>query len=398
MVQTNPAAALLGTGANGKASSNSAKTGDDGAFKREFEQVSRSAEPHNDAPSSATDDKVKETAESQQSPKTQEATEREPREQAASDEMTEEEVVAEGGKKLPPVAALELEDEGETDTDALAAEQLENPQAVLQTLMQQEGKQANRAATDESKLAAVQPTAVKGEVKAESGADDTLSFSNLRLRDLNPADLANLGRDGGSATAQQGKGDNALFTLVNGASRSATSFGEVLNTSAAAASVNTTQPQQPAATLPAQMSIAIPLQQSGWDQAMGERVVWMARNNLQQAQIQLNPRELGPIEIKISVQNDQTQVNFVAHHATTRDAIEAALPKLREMLSEQGLNLGQADVSQHSFGDNQRQAAVADQRNGLGGTSGGEPEQDVAGDEITTHVSRVSSNAVDYFA
>ncbi len=395
MVQTNPAAALLGVGANGKAAASSAKNGDDGAFSREFEQVSRSAEPHNDAPSS---DSVNETADTHQTPKSQEATEREPQEQAASEETTEEEVVAASGKNLPPVAAVDLDEESETDSDALTAEQVDNPQAVLQTLMQQEGKQVSRAATDETKLAAVQPAVVKGEAATESSADDALSFSSLRLRDLNPADLANLGKEGGNASAHQGKGDNALFTLVNGATRSATNFGEMLNTSTAAATVNSAQPQQTASTLPAQMSIAVPLQQSGWDQAMGERVVWMARNNLQQAQIHLNPRELGPIEIKIQVHNDQTHVNFVAHHATTRDAIEAALPRLREMLGEQGLNLGQADVSQHSFGDNQRQAAVADQRNGLGGNAGGELEHDGNGDELVTQVSRVSPNAVDYFA
>ncbi len=398
MVQTNPAAALLGVGANGKAAASSAKTGDDDAFSREFEQVSRSTEPQNGAPPSAADETVNETAESHQSPNSQEATEREPQEQAASDETTEEEVVAAGGKNLPPVAAVELDEESETDTDALTEEQVDNPQAVLQTLMQPESKQVTRAVTDEAKLAAAQPAAAKSEVRGESSADDTLSFSSLRLRDLNPTDLANLGKEGGNATAQQSKGDNALFTLVNGATRGAMTFGEMLNTSTAAATVNTAQPQQPTSALPAQMAIAVPLQQSGWDQAMGERVVWMARSNVQQAQIQLNPRELGPIEIKIQVHNDQTHVSFVAHHATTRDAIEAALPRLREMLGEQGLNLGQADVSQHSFGDNQRQAAVADQHNGLGSSSGGELEHDGNAEELTAHVSRVSTNAVDYFA
>ena len=58
---------------------------------------------------------------------------------------------------------------------------------------------------------------------------------------------------------------------------------------------------------------------------MAERVVWMTNANIQEAEIQLNPRELGPIGIKVTVQNEQASVSFVAQHATTREALEQAL-------------------------------------------------------------------------
>ena len=105
--------------------------------------------------------------------------------------------------------------------------------------------------------------------------------------------------------------------------------------------------QRPMAALPVQ----VPVGQPGWDSAVGERIQWMVSRNVQQAEIRLTPPELGPMEIKISLQNDQTQVQFVANHATTRDALEAAIPRLRELFGEINLNLANVDVSQQQTGD-----------------------------------------------
>lgn len=101
-----------------------------------------------------------------------------------------------------------------------------------------------------------------------------------------------------------------------------------------------------------QLPVQAPVQQPGWDRAMGERMVWMARNNLQEAQLQLNPRHLGPIEVRLSLNQDQAQVSFIAGNPQAREALESSLPRLREMFADQGLNLGQADV--HSRGQERR--------------------------------------------
>ncbi len=101
--------------------------------------------------------------------------------------------------------------------------------------------------------------------------------------------------------------------------------------------------------------IALPLQvpvgQPGWDNAVGERIQWMLSRNVQQAEIKLSPPQLGPMEIKISLQNDQTSVQFMASHSATRDALEAAIPRLRELFGEINLNLANVDVSQRQAGD-----------------------------------------------
>ena len=87
----------------------------------------------------------------------------------------------------------------------------------------------------------------------------------------------------------------------------------------------------------------------GWDGALGQKVVWLVNQRHQTAEMQLNPPNLGPLEVKITIANDQASALFVSHHAAVRDAIEAALPRLREMLAESGITLGNAQVSAESY-------------------------------------------------
>lgn len=84
---------------------------------------------------------------------------------------------------------------------------------------------------------------------------------------------------------------------------------------------------------------------NAWSQGLGERLLLMADKGLQSATIKLHPEQLGPMQIRIQVDEDGTaQVLFSAHHAQTRDALELAIPRLRDMFAEQGLSLMQANV------------------------------------------------------
>lgn len=96
--------------------------------------------------------------------------------------------------------------------------------------------------------------------------------------------------------------------------------------------------------------LQVPVGQPGWEGGLGERIQWMLSRNLQQAEIKLTPPELGPLEIKISLHNDQGQVSFMAAHGATREALEAAIPRLREMFNEINLNLANVDVGQRQAG------------------------------------------------
>lgn len=83
----------------------------------------------------------------------------------------------------------------------------------------------------------------------------------------------------------------------------------------------------------------------GWDQALGQKVVWMVNGEQQSASLTLNPPDLGPLQIELKVANNQATANFTAGQQEVRQALEAAMPKLREMLGEAGIQLGQANVS-----------------------------------------------------
>ncbi|RKZ80800.1 MAG: hypothetical protein DRQ35_01565, partial [Gammaproteobacteria bacterium] len=75
----------------------------------------------------------------------------------------------------------------------------------------------------------------------------------------------------------------------------------------------------------------------------------MAREGIQQATLKLNPANLGPVEVKLTMNDEKVHVTFVAQHAATRDALEQALPRLRESFTENGLEFADADVLQHDF-------------------------------------------------
>jgi flagellar hook-length control protein FliK len=104
----------------------------------------------------------------------------------------------------------------------------------------------------------------------------------------------------------------------------------------AAALAATTGPSTaPAANAPA-LQIPVAVGAQDWDRQLGERVGVLVDQGLTNAQLKLSPAHLGPLEIRISVQNDQANVWFGTHSHATREALEAAAPKLREMLGAQG--------------------------------------------------------------
>lgn len=111
-------------------------------------------------------------------------------------------------------------------------------------------------------------------------------------------------------------------------------------------------PQQLAGTHPV-IRMEMPVSHPGWGAEISGQVKWLAQNNIGGAEIRLNPPELGPIEVRIKTDGDQTSVFFTAHHAATRDALEQALPRLREAFAAGGLQLADANVSEQDLSGRQ---------------------------------------------
>ncbi|PKB21746.1 flagellar hook-length control protein FliK [Janthinobacterium sp. 64] len=162
---------------------------------------------------------------------------------------------------------------------------------------------------------------------------------------------------------------------------------------------------QPSALQQAAAAVAVPADKltgrvgtPAWDQQLGQKVVWMAAGGDQSATLTLNPPDLGPVQVVLTVTNDQADAAFMSAQPEVRQALEAAMPRLREMMSEAGIAFGSATVSAGTpeQQNNGERAAPGERRgNGQGGSvSGGE----IAIAPAAGGRSRPSLSAVDTFA
>jgi len=87
---------------------------------------------------------------------------------------------------------------------------------------------------------------------------------------------------------------------------------------------------------------------AAWTDELGGQLTWMTHRGLESGSLRVSPEHLGPVEVKISVQNGDASVWFGASHPDTRAALEQALPRLREMFANQGLTLTDSGVSRES--------------------------------------------------
>jgi flagellar hook-length control protein FliK len=141
-----------------------------------------------------------------------------------------------------------------------------------------------------------------------------------------------------------------------------------------------------------------PLSHPQWNEDLGERIVWMNSRGISSAEIKMNPEHMGPITVRIDMNQDQATIAFTAQNSAVRDALEASLPKLRDMLSAQQVNLADVSVSQQSTSnsDSGRSAfaqATADMSNGQGNRQN-TPEVDSEGNLIA---SNANNETVDEF-
>ncbi len=163
---------------------------------------------------------------------------------------------------------------------------------------------------------------------------------------LRPSDAQGVstGLAGTSAALQNAE----LALLQNGpanlAAQLQTEAGQPLHPSMAPAPV-AQQQTQPQAALP---ELKTPVQDPNWSQEFGEKIVWMARNDQQQAQLSLNPAHLGPLRITLNMEADTASAMFTAATPEVRQAIEDAMPRLREMLANAGISLGHTQVGTQS--------------------------------------------------
>jgi flagellar hook-length control protein FliK len=92
-------------------------------------------------------------------------------------------------------------------------------------------------------------------------------------------------------------------------------------------------------------TLRAPVGTHAWKDELGTQLTWMALNNRETASLRLSPEHLGPVEVRISMNDTGASVYFGASNADTRSALEQSLPRLRELFASNGLVLADAGVS-----------------------------------------------------
>lgn len=124
-----------------------------------------------------------------------------------------------------------------------------------------------------------------------------------------------------------------------------------------------------AAAPTASAQVALPIHHPDWGTEFGRQITALAQSNPtggHTIEMRLDPPDLGPIRISISLNESTLQAAFVSAHAAVRQSVENALPQLQQLLAQSGITLGQADVSDHSA----QQQSFAQQGQGSGSSSG----------------------------
>ncbi len=181
-----------------------------------------------------------------------------------------------------------------------------------------------------------EPAALPLETSASAalaGSPDNKTFQTLLRSEPMLASLTTgvaYGLDNASGSAAGSPLDAGLPTLIDTARLGAS---------------NTAMPANQAS---AELVPGLPLRSPAFGTLLANQVLWQAKVGNNEAAIRLDPPELGPIDVRISQVDNETHLHFTAGHGLTRDQLEQAIPRLRELFSQGGLSLGQVLVEQGS--------------------------------------------------
>lgn len=165
-------------------------------------------------------------------------------------------------------------------------------------------------------------------------ADDAPATQAATLTSSKPFAPANLSADTQVAAPPQ-------HTAADQAASGPTNNFAAIH-AAALANLRNAPPQ--ATTNPVPLHVATPAGAPGWPEEVGNHIRWMAGSAESHAELTLTPPQLGKVEVSITISGDQTSAQIVTATPAARDLIEQSLPRLREVLEQSGINLGQTDV------------------------------------------------------
>ena len=130
-------------------------------------------------------------------------------------------------------------------------------------------------------------------------------------------------------------------------------------------------------------------------EAVKDKIMVIISQKLQQFDIRLDPPELGSVHVRVNLQHEQAVVNFVVQNQQAKEAFEENLGKLKEMLSQKGIDVGDANVEQ------QTQQSSDEEKNSQSSDSGSRGEQNETDSAVTilsADLFKSSPSTIDYYA
>ncbi|MCR9510196.1 flagellar hook-length control protein FliK [Vibrio parahaemolyticus] len=226
------------------------------------------------------------------------------------------------------------------------------------------GQQAQYVNAQEMKHAAVQaPMAQHADKLASAPMPDALVANNF-----NPAVQMAANGEVSHKAINAALSAGALKATASQQDKPESQYGLVGQLQAAAGQQGVTAQQQTRAEAAQQAQLPLQLTKELANEQVAEKVQMMMSKNLKNLDIRLDPPELGRMQIRMTMNNDLANVHFTVTNPQARDIIEQTLPRLREMLAQQGMQLADSSVQQQSSGQQQSGYAAAEQHGQ--GTSG----------------------------
>jgi flagellar hook-length control protein FliK len=249
-------------------------------------------------------------------------------------------------------------DIAESSVSAEKSDADQNPLLGLQASTEQESTQdlASLPAASVTTLSAAAqpaatgdalPTALATAMKMDSRKQDTGTKEEAFAADL-PAKSGETGRTSGKIAPDAAISADA--TLKSGEKNTPEAPANDFHALLERATTMTSAATQQANTSSSAPSLRVdtPMGQAGWRDEVGQKLTWMVGNNRQQADLVLNPPQLGRVEVSLTMNGDQATAIFTSSNPAVREALENSLHRLREVLADAGVSLGQTQVGSES--------------------------------------------------
>jgi len=188
---------------------------------------------------------------------------------------------------------------------------------------------------------------------------------------------------------------NREIHQVNEATKSAASAEEMITKLTGDNVQSTAQSVSNAKQITSLQNEALSVYRKDFAGALKDKVMVMMNQKLQQVEIRLDPQELGNVNVKINLQSEQATINFTVQNQQAKEAFDQNLGRLKDMLSQSGVDVGDANVEQQSKQNDEE--ALGDRNQNEGGDVSGNDLSELS-DTQTLNLVKGSSTGVDYYA